>query len=233
MTICMAYEMNAMTSPTCISPAETEWAPNQTMTTVMAFMRNIMSGIMSAMAWLVKSCVAMRSDEASSKRRSSWSSRQKALMGRSPSSISRATRLTRSTSRCIWRNLGMVKKKSTAITPMSARTAAMIVHSRPEWTDATFTMATTPMTGASMTMRMNMTRVIWTCCTSLVHRVMRLACEKRPTSAGEKSITCSKRSWRVSRAMAAPVRAATRPQPTAASRPTRQNASIVPAVLIR
>jgi len=71
MTICMAYEMKAMTSPTCMSPAETDCEPNHTIVTVIAFIRNIMSGSMSAMAWLVKSCVAMSSEDAPSKRSSS------------------------------------------------------------------------------------------------------------------------------------------------------------------
>ena len=84
-------------SPTCRTPSATPWLPNHTISTVTQFMTNMRSGIMKLIARLVNSCVSMRSRLAPSKRSSSWACCPKARIGMMPSSISRATRFTRST----------------------------------------------------------------------------------------------------------------------------------------
>ena len=155
--------MNAIMSPTCMTPSLIPWEPAHTISTVMQFMTNIMSGIMKLMARLVNSCVFMRSQLASSKRASSWSWRPKARIGMMPSSISRATRFTRSTYCCIFLNLGMVRPMRTPTTADTATTATPIVHSRPVRVAKMRMSATTPMIGAIITMRMTSVVAIWIC----------------------------------------------------------------------
>ena len=99
--------MNAMMSPTCIVPTATPWAPNQTIATVARFMTSVSAGIMRIMARFTKSCVCMRSRDTPSNFSSSWSSLPKARMLMTPSSISRATRFTRSTKDCIFLKRGI------------------------------------------------------------------------------------------------------------------------------
>ena len=140
--------MNAIMSPTCMTPSETPRAPNHTMRMVTQFITSIMSGIMKLMERLVNSCVSMSSRLASSKRPSSWACRPKARMGMRPSSISRATRFTRSMSRCMRLKRGMVRPTSTPTTAHTEMTATPMVHSRPVEVWTTRITATTPMIGA-------------------------------------------------------------------------------------
>ena len=220
-------------SPTCITPSLTPWEPAHTMSTVMQFMTSIMSGIMKLMARLVKSWVSMRSREASSKRSSSWSWRPKARMGMTPSSISRATRFTRSTNFCIFLNFGMVRPMSTPTTAHTAMTATPMAHSRPVWVASTRMTATTPMMGAMSTMRMKRVAAIWICWMSLVQRVMRDAWLNFPTSAGEKCMTRSKVWRRRSRAMVQAVWEATAPVRMVATSETAHRPNILSDMLAR
>ena len=225
--------MKAIMSPTCITPSLTPWLPAQTMSTVTQFMTNIMSGIMKLMARLVNSCVVMRSHEASSKRSSSCFWRPKARMGMMPSSISRATRFTRSTYFCIFLNLGMVRPMSTPTTAETAMTATPMVHSRPVWVANTRMSATMPMTGAIRTMRTKSVVAIWICWMSLVQRVMSDAWLNFPTSAGEKCMTLLNVSRRRSRAMVHAVCEATAPVRMVATRLTAHRANILMDMLAR
>ena len=86
------------------------------------------------------------------------------------------------------------------------------------------------MTGANMTMRSMMTIIIWTCCTSLVHRVISDDCENRSTSAGESDMTLRNTSRRRSRATAAATRDAIRPDSVAAASEPRQKPSMTSAM---
>ncbi len=94
----------------------------------------------------------------------------------------RDTRLRRSTSDCMRRNLGMVRPMSTPTTASSTRSATAMIHSRPLLVAHTWMKATMPMMGARRIMRSIMTTTICTCCTSLVQRVMSDDGEKRSTS---------------------------------------------------
>ena len=217
-------------SPARIAPAATPCEPNHTIATVATFITSIMSGIMSVIARLTNSCASRRSPDAASKRASSWSCRPKARMVMRPSSISRARRFTRSTSDCMTRKRGIVSEKSTETTPRTARSAAPTIQASPPPVPTTCTTATTPMTGANITMRSKITTRFWICCTSLVQRVISDDCEKRLTSAGEKDITLAKTSRRRSRATEAATRDATRPESVAATSEPTQKPSITRAM---
>ena len=175
----------------------------------------------------------MRSRLASSKRSSSWSWRPNARIGMTPSSISRATRLTRSTKRCMLLNLGMVSPMRTPTTADTAITATPMVHSRPVWLASTRMRATTPMIGAISTMRMTSVVAIWICWMSLVQRVMSDAWLNLPTSAGEKCMTRSKVLRRRSRAMVHAVCDATAPVRIVATRLTAHRPNILADMLAR
>ena len=99
----------------------------------------------------------------------------------------------------------------TPTTAHTAMTATPMVHSRPVLVAITRMTATTPMTGAMSTMRMNRVTAIWICWMSLVQRVMSDAWLNLPTSAAEKPMTRLKVSRRRSRAMVEAVREATAP----------------------
>ena len=225
--------MNAIMSPTRIAPAATPCEPNHTMATVAIFMTSIMIGIMSVIARFTNSCASRSSPDASSKRPSSWSCRPNARMVMRPSSISRVTRFTRSTSDCIALKRGIVSEKSTLTTPSTASSAAPTIQASPPPIVMTCTTATTPMTGANMTMRSMITIMFWICCTSLVQRVMSDDCENRLTSAGEKDSTFANTSRRRSRATAAATRDAMRPESVAAASDPTQKPSITSAMCPR
>ena len=112
-------------------------------------------------------------------------------MGMMPVMISRATRLFRSTSFCMIRNLGMVTPMSTPIATAMTATATTRMDSSPTGFASTRTSEPIPMHGAKSTMRMHITSTIWICWMSFVARVMRDAAENLFISAGEKSSTRS------------------------------------------
>ena len=61
MMICMVYCKNAIMSPTCICPASTPFAPNQTMAMEITFIISIIVGIMQVMTRLTKRLVFVKS----------------------------------------------------------------------------------------------------------------------------------------------------------------------------
>ncbi len=100
MTICMAYCMKAIMSPTCMCDCATWCAPTQMIASDRPFMISIMKGIMTTMTRLTKSIVPVRSRLALSKRFSSKACRLKARITIMPERFSRLTRFRRSIS--VW-----------------------------------------------------------------------------------------------------------------------------------
>ncbi len=165
------------------------------------------TGNISASRLPVPRDTSVRSALAFRKRCCSYSSRTKARMTRLPVICSRSTRFTVSSRSCIARNSGrslrtisVTQIASTGTTPTSTPESGT---SRP----SAITMPPTHMIGAD-TISVNVIRAsIWTCCTSLVVRVISEGAPKPPTSRAEKDCTRSKTAARRSRPSAAAVRA--------------------------
>ncbi len=105
------------------------------MSTLIAFMISIMAGIISDIARLTKRLVFVRSRFASSKRRSSLFSAEKARITGIPVRISREIRFIRSIFDCSTRKRGMTNAKSTPISAARAPTPTARIHERydPVW----------------------------------------------------------------------------------------------------
>lgn len=128
-------------------------------------------------------------------------------MTRLPVICSRSTRFTVSTRSCMVRNSGRIRLtiRLTAM-PSTGTTASSTADSGTSWPRAMM-MPPTHMIGAE-TISVNVIRTsIWTCCTSLVVRVIRDGAPNRPTSRAENDCTRSKIDARTSRPSADAVRA--------------------------
>lgn len=148
MMMIIVYVIKAIMSPTCMVPRSAPWAPLQTMSTLTQFMIIIMAGIMKVMHRLVKSWVRIRSVLAWSKRCSSCFSREKARITLRPVRISRLTRLSRSTSTCIFRNRGRARAISATTTARTAPTATPMIQPMPVRVVETMRMPPMPTMGA-------------------------------------------------------------------------------------
>ena len=111
-------------------------------------MISIMAGIMIFMTRLVNSWVFIRFLLAVSNRSSSYFSRSKARMTESPVRISLATRFRRSTSVCIFLNLGIATARSVITSTKIATTATTMIQLSPVRVPATLMMPPMPMIGA-------------------------------------------------------------------------------------
>ena len=147
-TISIAYVINAVMEPTCITPRSIFFAATQTIATVSAYMISIIPGIISVMTRFVKSMVFVSSRFTPSNRSSSLSSRRNARITGSPVSISLETRLTSSTFSCICLNFGI----ATLIRPMTNTiiiiTATTISHPIPAFVCTTLMIPPIPIIGA-------------------------------------------------------------------------------------
>ena len=95
-TICMAYCMKAIMSPTCICDWATACAPTQMISTLKPFITSIITGIITTIRRLMNRLTEVRSRLALSKRCCSKSCMLKARMTIMPDRFSRVTRLSRS-----------------------------------------------------------------------------------------------------------------------------------------
>ena len=147
-TICIAYVINAVIEPTCITPLSILWAPTHTIPTERQFIISIITGIINVITLLVKSIVFVSSLLALSNLSSSFFSLPNARITERPVSISLDTRLTLSTSFCISLNLGIATAISKSTKPIITRTARAITHSIPAPVDITFITPPIPIIGA-------------------------------------------------------------------------------------
>ena len=188
-TICMAYVINAVIEPTCITPLSILCAATHTIPTERQFIISIITGIINVMTLFVKSIVLVSSLFALSNLSSSFFSLPNALITDKPVSISLDTKLTLSTSFCICLNLGMAIDIRRSTKPTITSTASAITHPMPAPVDITFNTPPTPSIGAYSTILNVSTHTICICCTSFVVRVISEAVENLSSSALEKPIT--------------------------------------------
>ncbi len=168
---------------------------------------NITVGNISAISRPVPSDTSSSSALPVANRRCSARSRTNARMTRTPPICSRRIRLIVSMRTCISRNSRRIR---VMIRPISAASTGTMINSSEDsatsWLSA-ITMPPTPMIGAA-TIIVNVIRAsIWTCCTSLVVRVISDGVPNRPTSRAENSCTRLKIPARRSRPTAIAVRA--------------------------
>ena len=163
------------------------------------FNTNSTVGNMNAIRCPARNEVSVRSSFASPKRATSWRSRTKARTTRMPVICSRSTWFTRSMRTCICANCGTMR---TTIAPMLITSAGTLTSSSSDSGPSSRTAMITPptiMIGAATSRVHPMSTSIWTCCTSLVMRVMSDGAPKWATSSVEKSMTRWNRSPRTSR----------------------------------
>ncbi len=159
----------------------------------------VMAGNMSAKMRPTLSVVVVRSMLATSKRFSSYTVRSKARMTRTPLRNSRVTWLMRSIFFCIDMKSGMARVITRPMTtPMTGIATRMTAESG---TSRRSAMMRPPMAviGAATTTLSIISTTIWTCCTSLVVRVMSDGGPNLLTSACEKPWMRRNREPRVSR----------------------------------
>ena len=132
-------------------------------------------------------------------RSSSLRSRTNARITRTPLICSRSTRLVWSIRSCICRNSGRIRMMITPTMTASSGTATSSSEdSLTSWFRARM-MPPTHMMGAD-TISVNVSMAsIWTCCTSLVARVISDGVPNRPTSRAEKPCTRRNSACRTSR----------------------------------
>ena len=147
-TICMAYCMKAIMSPTCIWAAATCCDPIQMISSDSPFMMNIMVGNMATITRLMNRVVPVKSWLALSKRCSSNGCMLKARMTIIPERFSRSTRLSRSIRFCIALNFGSVTEKTTTTRLSRAATPTAMIHHIDESLSMARMMPPTPMIGA-------------------------------------------------------------------------------------
>ncbi|OPZ51480.1 MAG: hypothetical protein BWY91_02675 [bacterium ADurb.BinA028] len=100
--------MNAVSAPTCMSPASTRWAPNHRTATVEALKTSMTSGKTRAIRLPTPSDAPVSVSLASAKRAFSCGSRTKARTTRMPVICSRRMRFTESIESCMTRNRGSI-----------------------------------------------------------------------------------------------------------------------------
>ncbi len=127
-TICMAYCIKAIISPTCIVASATWCDPTQMMATVRPFISSIITGIIVTITRATNRLLSVRSRLALSKRTFSSSCLLKARMTIMPERFSRVTRFRRSIRLWIILNFGSEIEKTVKIKPSRAITATAIIH---------------------------------------------------------------------------------------------------------
>ena len=189
MRICSRYCMNAVSAPTCTSPASTRSPPNHRTAAVARWRIIVMTGPSSTNSRPIRTDVSVRAALASVNRRVSWRSRTNARTTRMPWICSRSTPLTSSMLSCIRWNSGMRRATIHATITSSTGTETHTSQDRPGSSRMAMMMPPTAMIGTA-TMKFRAMRVsICTWLTSLVPRVMRVAAPKRPSSSAENAST--------------------------------------------
>ena len=133
------------------------------------------------------------------KREVSYGSRTNARTTRMPVICSRSTRLTVSMRVCISRNSGRILRMISVIEMASTGTATATSQDRPMSSRSAMITPPTMVMGAVMNIVHDNSTSIWTCCTSLVFRVIRVGAPNRLSSRAENDSTRSKMAPRTSR----------------------------------
>ncbi len=190
--ICMAYWMNAISEPTCMSPWSIRILPNHIMPIIVKFITSIMTGIKAAIILLTLMAFSVRSALASSKRAFSFSIRLKARITRIPVKFSLSTRFNLSIFNCINLKRGMALLMVNPITmAMTGMTATMTSDSGRSL-DIAMIMPPIHMIGAMIIMRMIIKVTVCSWLISLVVRVISVAVPKWLNSCREKLSTRAK-----------------------------------------
>ncbi len=188
-------------------PSSMRWPPNQMVATIARFMISISVGKMRAKSRVTFSVVWVRSSFATANRSSSCAVRTKARITLMPVRFSRRTPFTASIFTCMTRNSGTA---FAIISPMTISISGTVTSRRLDsWTFSRMAMMMPPIavTGASTIIVSPTMTSIWSCCTSLVLRVIRDGTVKRCIWARENSSTRRNRSPRRSRPKRIDVRA--------------------------
>ena len=189
-TICIVYWINAIISPTCITPWSTLWPPTQTINIIIAFIININKGIIIDIALLTNKFVFIKSLFAASNLASSFFSLLNALITGKPVRISLETSFNLSIKSCNFLNLGIAIANKVATIINMATIATPIIHAiELSVLVNTLTNPPTPIIGAYTTTLNSMVINCCICCTSLVLRVINDAVENWFNSAFENVMT--------------------------------------------
>ena len=188
-----------MSWPTCRSPVSIRCAPNHITPTVEMFMMNVTNGNREAIRRPTVVVVSTRSALARSKRRLSWDSRTKARTTRMPVICSRRTRFSVSILVCMAWNSGPIFVTRTPMPAPSTMTATRMIQERPTSSRSAMNTPPTIVMGAETSMTQVIRTSIWTCCTSLVLRVIRLGAPNLFISLLENDSALSKMAVRTSR----------------------------------
>ena len=180
-------------------PASTRWAPNQSTATLLTFSTSITIGNIIANRWPTRVWLSVSSPLAFSNRAVSYGSRTNARTTRMPVICSRRMRLTTSIRPCMVRNSGGSFLTTSQIEPASTGTATTTSQDRPTSSRMAMMMPPIMVIGADSRTVADITTSIWTCCTSLVLRVISDGAPKRLSSRAEKVSTRSKIAARRSR----------------------------------
>ena len=202
--ICIEYWINAIISPTCITPASILWEPTQTISIVIIFIINIIVGIITDIIRFTNVFVFLKSMLISSNLFSSTFWLLKALITNIPTSDSRVTKFSLSTSFCTFLNLGIAKLNKTIITKSIATTATPIIHAIDVSVFKTFSTPPIPSIGAYNIILTNITVKFCICWISFVLRVISDAVENLSNSTFEKLTTFLNTSLRRLRPIPAP-----------------------------
>ena len=144
---------------------------------------------MNDIALFVNILIFVRSLFAISNLFSSLFSVLKALMTRTPDSLSFISRFSLSSLVCSTWNLGSTRKNDTIIIPSITSSAIPIVHESDTLVFSAFITAPIPMIGAKHASLNIITVACCTICTSFVDLVISEAVEKSLSSAAEKAVT--------------------------------------------
>jgi len=177
--------MKAVSSPICIWPASTRWAPNHSTATVEELKTSITRGKARDMRRPTARAVPVYWVLASAKRARSCSSRTKARTTRIPVICSRSTRLTQSTDSCISLNCGIIRRMTRPMQSASSGTATATSQDSPTSSRRAMTTPPTIMMGAETIIAAPMNTTCWTWVTSLVFREISVGAPKRETSCSE------------------------------------------------
>jgi hypothetical protein len=172
----------------------------------------------------------VRSSLAAAKRWVSCGSRTNARTTRTPVICSRSSRLTSSMRPCINRKLGTIRVTMNATEASSAGIATASSQDRPRSSRIAMTTPPTIMIGAATISVHDIRTSIWTCCTSLVSRVISDGAPKCWTSRCENDPTRLKIAARTSRPNPIAVRAENQTATTAHRICSTATQSMIPPV---
>ena len=161
-----------MSAPICIWPESTRWPPNHSTATLETFRMSITVGNIVAIHRPVLTATAVSSSFAVPNRFASTGSRTKARTTRMPVTCSRRIRFTASMRVCISRKPGTIREMIPPTARNSSGTQTASSQDSPRSSRIAISTPPTIMIGAATIIVQDISTSIWTCCTSLVLRVI-------------------------------------------------------------